>query len=151
DPPMLRIESATILCDGQATPYLQMGGELALAVTFAADTPIQQPRIGLVIATPDGERLINTNNRFQRSDQFDRPVRQGSITCSLGRVPLVGGRYGISLFLGDQAHDSHVIENAIWLEVTERDIWGSGRVPPSQASRLWWPTTFHLEAGHESR
>ena len=29
----------------------------------------------------------------------------------LGRVPLVGGRYFVSFWLGDQVHDSHVAEN----------------------------------------
>lgn len=140
----LRIERATVLCDGQQSAHVNMGSELAFEIQFAADPPTQHPRIGLVIATPDGERLINTNNRFQSSNDLERPVRRGTILIQLGRVPLVGGRYFVSFWLGDQANDVHVIENGLSFEVVERDLWGRGKVPPRRDSRLWWPTVFEL-------
>ncbi len=141
----LRITSATILCDGLPTPHMDMGSQLTVQVNFESDVPVHQPRIGLVVSTPEGERLINTNNRFQPSEDPGAPLCRGTMTCRLGRVPLVGGRYCVSLFLGDHVHDTHVIENALSFEVIERDIWGNGKVPPRNVSRLWWPTTFQCE------
>lgn len=143
--PPIRIVSATLVCDGTCTPYMQMGGTFEVVIDFVADTATQHPRIGMVISTAEGERLINTNNRFQPSEDFDQPVRAGRITISLGKLPLVGGRYFVSLWLGDQVHDAHVVENGISFEVLERDLWGRGKVPPRRDSRMWWPTAFTFE------
>ncbi|HWB19716.1 MAG TPA: Wzt carbohydrate-binding domain-containing protein, partial [Phycisphaerales bacterium] len=100
-------------------------------------------RIGLVITTADGEKIINTNNRFQPSAvELSSPVTSGVLRIKLGQVPLVGGRYFVSFWFGDPAHDSHIVENALVFEVIERDIWGLGRVPVQSTARLWWPTTY---------
>ena len=140
------IRSATLLCDGAPSTQLPMGRNLAVEIAFAADRPIQHPRFGLVISTADDQSLINTNNRFQPSPHFTTPVSEGTIRCELGMVPLVGRRFFVSLFLGDQAFDTHVIEDALSFEVVEHDIWGLGKVPPAQASLLWWPATFDFRA-----
>jgi hypothetical protein len=84
------------------------------------------------------------NNRFQPSPEYETPVTRGIIGCDLGMVPFVARRYSITLYLGDQVHDSHVVEHALAFEVTEEDIWGCGKVPPSTTSHLWWPSTFEF-------
>jgi hypothetical protein len=60
-------------------------------------------------------------------------------------VPLAAGRYSIDLYLGDMGEDTHVEPDALMLEVTERDLWGNGQVPPKNISCLWWPTTFQIK------
>jgi lipopolysaccharide transport system ATP-binding protein len=139
-----RMTSATLLCDGRATTQCMMGASLAIEIEFTHKTPLDA-RIGLVVGTADGVRVLNTNNRFQPSAGSEEPMRRGRIRCDLGVVPLVAGLYTISIWFGDMAHDSHIVESAISFEVLERDIWGLGRVPPSGDSMLWWPTTFTRE------
>ena len=136
-----RMTSATLLCSGQATTQCMMGDSLTVEVEFAHETPLDA-RIGLVVSNGDGVRLLNTNNRFQPSGGPDEPSQRGIIRCELGVIPLVAGIYSISLWFGDMAHDSHIVESALTFEVLERDIWGLGRVPPRGDSLLWWPTTF---------
>jgi hypothetical protein len=118
-----------------------MGDSLTVQVEFAHETPLDA-RIGLVVSNGDGVRLLNANNRFQPSGGADEPSTSGVIKCELGVIPLVAGIYSISLWFGDMAHDSHIVESALTFEVVERDIWGLGRVPPRGDSLLWWPTTF---------
>ncbi|MBV8781277.1 MAG: ABC transporter ATP-binding protein [Phycisphaerae bacterium] len=143
------ITSARLLCDGEPIATVPMGGKLRLEVSFAAESPIKHPRLGVVISTMDGDRLINFNNRFQPSPEFDEPVSSGVISCDLGMVPLVARRYAMTMYLGDQVHDSHVIENGLSFEVTEHDIWGNGKVPQSVSSHLWWPSTFEFSRGEQ--
>jgi lipopolysaccharide transport system ATP-binding protein len=138
--------SVRLLCDGEPTTVVPMGAKLALEIEFAADMPIQHPRLGVVVSTVDGEKLLNLNNRFQPSPQFDAPVTRGTIHCDLGMVPLVARKYTINLYLGDQVHDSHIVEDALSFEVIEHDIWGQGKVPPTGDSFLWWPANFTFSA-----
>jgi len=143
--PRIRMESATLYCNGEKSAYLQMGDELDVEIEFTSDPPVQHPRIGIVILSTDGEKLINTNNRYLPSDDFAAPVSAGRLRLRLGRVPLVGGKYFVSFWLGDLVHDTHIAENAMVFEVIERDVWGQGRVPPKGAARMWWPATFEIE------
>jgi hypothetical protein len=121
-----------------------MGDAVTLSVDFASEMPISHPRIGFILRTHDGIPILNANNRYQSSSQYASPVCAGTIRCDLGMVPLAAGRYLITLYLGDDAEDTHVLEKALSFEVIERDIWGYGRVPPANVSFLWWPTTFHF-------
>jgi len=141
--------SATLLTDGVPSPVLPMGGKLSIEVNFESEAPIRHPRFGLVITTADGDKLLNLNNRFQPSPEFERPVHKGTIRCDLGMVPLVARRYFVSLYMGDQVHDSHVAEGALSFEVTEHDIWGQGKVPPPADSHIWWPTRFSFHSGDQ--
>ena len=143
------ITSAKLLCDGEPSTTLPMGGKLTLEVSFSSESPIRHPRLGVVVSTTDGERLLNLNNRFQPSPEYDQPVTSGTIRCEFGMVPFVARRYAMTLYLGDQVHDSHVIENALSFEVTEQDIWGYGKVPQSVVSHFWWPSTFEFVRENE--
>jgi len=144
------ITSARILCNGEPSTTLPMGGNLKLLISFASEAPIKHPRLGIVISTTDGEKLLNLNNRFQPSPEYDQPVNSGVISCDLGMVPFVARRYAITLYLGDQVHDSHIVEHALSFEVIEEDIWGCGKVPPSNTSHLWWPSTFEFSHASDS-
>jgi hypothetical protein len=123
-----------------------MGDELTIEVDFAADVPIQKPRLGLTVYAADGTCLINTDNRFQPGASYGRAVHAGRMICRFGKVPLVADRYSVTLWFGDVARDSHVADKVITFNVIEKDIWGTGRCPSSRDSYLWWPTQIELDA-----
>jgi lipopolysaccharide transport system ATP-binding protein len=145
----LWIESASVCGDGEPASFVPMGADLTLSVDFAALDPIRHPRIGYVIQSASGERLINSNNRHQPSPSFDEPVKQGRIECRLGSVPLMPGRYSVSLWLGDMAADHHVELESVVFEVTEHDLWGLGQLPPA-VTPMWWPTAYSFHEGDRS-
>ena len=69
--------SASVQVDGEASSTAPMGANLSLSVAFETDTPIRHPRFGYVLQTASGERLLNSNNRFQPSPEFHDPVSKG--------------------------------------------------------------------------
>src|SRR5690606_25021512 len=91
----------------------------------------------------DGITVLNANNRYQKDDLMISPNTPTEIICNLGNVPLMEGQYSLSIYLGDESKDHHIVENAIILQVYERDIWGNGKVPPQKISALWWSTQFY--------
>ena len=140
----LWITSACILADGKPSSTLPLGAELTLEINFAAESPTAHPRIGFVISSSDGARVLGANNRYQPSKPLESPTERGSILCHLSAVPLMPGSYAVSLWLGNQAGDWHVVADALTFMVIQRDIWGLGRIPHPDGTSLWWPTEFEL-------
>lgn len=138
------IKSVTLMSKGIPTASLRMGDELSMIIQFACDSPIRNPRLGFVISTHEGERVLCASNRFQSSPTYSDAVSEGRIYCHLGVVPLMANRYTIALYLGDRLDDSHRIDDAIAFEVNEYDCWGEGKLPPARVSHLWWPTRFEF-------
>ena len=142
------IESVSVQCNGEYSPILKMGDALIVDIRFRSDRFLQKPSVGLVISSVRGEKIVNANNIYQPSPEFRVPVREGRIRCKLGVVPLMGGRYSISLWFGSHCLSEHqYIEDALSFEVIERDIWGMGKLPSHRISQLWWPTAFEFSNG----
>jgi len=138
---------AVIVGDVGPTTSVAMGSKLKIKVKFETDDPILVPRLGYVVQTAVGECIINSNNRYQPSAGFSSPVSSGYVEADLGTVPLMPGRYTVSLWLGDNGMiDHHVVPEALIFDVIERDLWGLGQLPP-RASAMWWPTEFRFSSG----
>jgi lipopolysaccharide transport system ATP-binding protein len=140
----LRMVTATLRCDDEVSSTLPMGRALAVEVRYRSPVPLLAPRVGLIVYGSNGEPLLSANNRYQASPRFAEPRGEGVMRCELGPVFLMPGRYSISLYLGDDAEDSHVAEHVLTFTVSPRDLWGEG-IPSSGVSPLWWPTRFLLE------
>jgi lipopolysaccharide transport system ATP-binding protein len=135
--------------NGRPTSRFEYGDRLAIRATFTSDVPTRTPRLGLVIAAETGERVLNTNMHYLPSNEPATPLRTGVITCDLGAVPLMAGKYLVSFWFGTHGQEHEMIPDAIGFEVSERDAWGLGRLPPTGASPMWWPATFRVEAEDE--
>ncbi|MEW6250725.1 MAG: ABC transporter ATP-binding protein [Planctomycetota bacterium] len=140
------MDSATLLCGGVPSALLPMGETLAIEVEFESTTPLQLPALGIVISSVQGERILNVNNRYLRSPRFVPGVTAGRVRIELGPVPFTGNRYYVSFWMGDatQFLDTHVAENAMFFDVVEQDLWGTGKVPHAPASLLWWPAEYRM-------
>jgi lipopolysaccharide transport system ATP-binding protein len=136
--------------DGRQTSQFEYGDRLVVRAAFAADVPTQTPRLGLVVSAETGERVLNANMHYLPSTGPARPTRAGAITCDLGVVPFMAGRYLVSFWFGTHGREHEVLPDAIGFEVAEQDAWGLGRLPPANASPLWWPAAFSVDAGDDA-
>jgi lipopolysaccharide transport system ATP-binding protein len=144
------ITRATVLNDGKRSPSLPLGADISLQIDFDAEPATASPGFGFVISASDGTRVLGANNHYQPSKRLAHRVERGSIVCRLGRVPLTPGTYSISLWLGDQMGDWHIEPDAVSFNIVERDIWGLGKLPPTDGTSLWWPTEFELSERSDS-
>jgi lipopolysaccharide transport system ATP-binding protein len=140
-PDIPRMTFAELRSGEKPADRLDMGESLMLRVGFTSPTPIKYPRLGLVIADADGRTLINANNRYQPTVDLANATASGIVTCDLGRIPFMPGRYHVSLWFGVPAEDTHVEPDALSFEVESCDFWGTGQSPPN-VSPFWWPARF---------
>lgn len=143
------MRSARLITDGPDPSNMLMGDSLSVTVDFSSPFPVRHPKLVLAIGDDDGNILLNASNRYQPGHDLEASTNEGTVTCDLGVVPLMPGRYSVSLRFGDPIHETHVADNALTFEVHEHDVWGLGQVPPRSSSMLWWPTEFTVTGPEE--
>ena len=149
DSPMY-LDSVELLCNNSPSSHFQTGDSLSLKLAYSCKQSIRNPKIGLVIYTSEGNALLNANNHYQLTNKpLLSDSNSGIIECHLGQVPFMEGRYSISFWFGDSSSNYHCIENAIFFEVIEHNIWGTGKNPP-KISPLWWSVEFNFFANSNS-
>ena len=52
--------------------------------------------------------------------------------------------YSVSLWLCRDPQEQHYVEEIIYFQVEEKDIWGFGRLPTHGLSSMWWDTNFEF-------
>lgn len=127
--------------------HLLFDEPLTVKFDFVSKEPTREVVVGLVLFGEEGNPLLAINNHYLSYVPFPEPVTTGQVICELGSVPLMPGRYTISLWTGLTVDTCQVIEYGLAFTVSARDVWGTGRLPPENASPLWWPTKFTLVPG----
>jgi lipopolysaccharide transport system ATP-binding protein len=139
------LKQAIFLCNDVMSPTAKYGDELTVEIEFESKFPIRKPGLGLAISNDKNEIILNTNNRYLNSPEFDFGVFNGVIRFSLGKIPLMSGRYTITLWFGENPNSyHHKIDNALSFDMVENDAWGRGWVPTKNLSHFWWPTEFEF-------
>jgi lipopolysaccharide transport system ATP-binding protein len=140
------MRSASLSTSDGFAGVLEMGDRLFLTVDFASPRPMTEPKLGFTITGSDDLRILGANNKFLPTDGPVRPTANGRIRCDLGVLPLMPGRYSISLWFGGPGTHSHAEDDALSFEVVERDAWGTGMLPHPHLGRMWWPAQYHIES-----
>lgn len=125
--------------------FQPIGSPLVLRIEAVFDRPTRFPKIGFVLSTAAGDKLLNANNTYQPFENSGELVRSGVFLCECGTVPLLPGVYSLSIWLGDELGDHDALPDCLYFEVTEGDTWGTGRQPPRNAGSMYWPTHFSFE------
>ncbi|MCO5167989.1 MAG: ABC transporter ATP-binding protein [Planctomycetes bacterium] len=137
------LTSVSVAPAGNPERTFRMGGDLEVAVTFAAPAPIQ-PVLGVVVKTIMGAPVFGVNNRFIPGFTF-RAVERGRLLARIPAPPLMAGVYSLDLFLGDRDHDIDIVRDAISFDIAPADVFGSGKVPPQAAGPVYWRAEFTLQ------
>jgi lipopolysaccharide transport system ATP-binding protein len=139
-----RIVEARVLFDGQPDPRPLQGATMRVEVDFDADEPIE-PALGVIVSNADGAALLHASTRYAppAATPIER-CRRGTIVFDFGRCPLNAGDYAVTLFLGREERDTHVLPEAIGFEVQEYDFLDVGRAYRTEHSQLWWPAKMSV-------
>jgi lipopolysaccharide transport system ATP-binding protein len=126
------MNSVTLMsCSEDPTGTVSMGATLSVRVAFSSREPIR-PTLGVNVKTAQGAPVFGVNNRWTNQGINGPRLSNGTITCTLERLPLMPGSYSIDLDLGDFAditRDHDVITDAILFEVYPADLFGTGQLP----------------------
>jgi len=119
----------------------KMGGRLTVAVSFGTERAFT-PVLGLTVKNMHGLAIMRVNNQFIGGFNFAQRQNSGTISCTFDKIPLLPGRYGIDLSLGDGFRDLDTVNDAITFEVLPADVFGTGKLPPPGSAVVFWPAHF---------
>jgi lipopolysaccharide transport system ATP-binding protein len=140
------IMTAVTLSDCGSSPsgVFRMGDGLGIAVNFLSDLAFA-PVLGVTIKNTHGLAILRASNHFIAGFDFAQRQSSGTISCTFENLPLLAGRYGIDLTLGDGLRDLDTVIDAITFEVLPSDVFGTGKLPPPGSAVVFWPASFALE------
>lgn len=119
---------------GNAVANVPMGQPFGLQVEFKSPYPLTDPFMGIRINTASGNSIIVASNTMQYKGKLVGSISAGVFKVFFPKPGLNQGVFYINLALADNLvlHDHRV--EALKLEVTPVDIFGTGRIPtPEQA------------------
>jgi lipopolysaccharide transport system ATP-binding protein len=114
--------------DGSPLMTLPMGEGLRVVLQIRAERPLPAICIGLLFETRSGQRVFAT-----RSSLADRhhDLRSGvtTVTCEIPFPSLIRGSYHIHAVVRDEEDVHDRVNQALTLEITPADVFGTGRAP----------------------
>jgi lipopolysaccharide transport system ATP-binding protein len=87
-------------------------GDLEVRLRFSSPEVISEPTIGLVVHGVTGVPICGSNTRMHPGGYTSRPTKEGEVTFSLPKVPLISGEYTLSLWLNDGAGNLQYLPHA---------------------------------------
>lgn len=124
------IESIEFLDDTRSrVTAVPVGAPVTVRMGYRHSEPIRDPYFGLRFETLAGISVFWVQTGLQTRNFPDLP-NSGVVTCHIPRLPLVPGTYFITAGCGSRTAQLDVLPRACQLQVTEADVFGTGRIPP---------------------
>jgi lipopolysaccharide transport system ATP-binding protein len=128
------------------------GIDAELRLAFRIDRPGRQLGISIAVEGPLGEPVFFCSNRVT-GEQLDATTTEGELVCAIPRFPLLPGRYSLTVYAEVNGVLADWVRNAIFFDVFETDVFGSGQLPPATHGRIviehkWSITTFQPVDAH---
>jgi hypothetical protein len=111
---------------------------LKFRLHYDAETELSNVTVGVGIIGILGDPLALCSTRLT-GQELDRVPRRGVFVCAIQQLPLVPDRYSPHVYVQingatadwvQDAHDAHAFD------VTESDVFGSGKLPPKTHARF---------------
>lgn len=135
------METASITSQTNGGTIL-MGDDVRIDVTFRATESVDNVNFGIVVKDSLGAALFTANNVVQPSQPLAHPLRRGSISCLLDKLPLLPGTYLLDFYLGTNGAHCDVVVDAISFDVHAADVFGSGKLQSTQFGRFFCPVKW---------
>lgn len=105
--------------------------------------PLTDITFGFVINSQYSFPVLGNNNLVIPSPPLKKPVRKGSVSFIISKLPLMPGRYSIDLYFGSYGQNFDIIEGGLDLDVDPSDIIKTGRLP-SNSGDVFWPVDWEI-------
>jgi len=115
---------------GQSVTTVPIGATLTVHIHYKHTETLKEPYFGLQFQTQLGVKIFWLQTRLQKGQLNELPPA-GIIACHIPRLQLMPGMYFISPGCGSQTAQLDFLHRACQLQVTEADVFGTGRLPLS--------------------
>jgi len=122
--------------DEQQRGRVSTGERLVMEFTLHPQSPLQRPTIGIGVDDAMGVRVFSLATYLSDSE-IPRMTQPTVVRCTVESLPLVPGRYSLSLSAGEFGEPLlDAIDNAVCLDVEAADFYGNGACQPASLGRV---------------
>ncbi len=112
---------------GNTLNVIRTGDKLVIRIYFETYAALQDFRVGVEFLTDLGLKVTASNNWATGFDIERVGVGPGYMDLQIDTLPLMPGRYYLSLYLGRRGNLHDVLQNCIVMDVESSDYYRSGR------------------------
>jgi lipopolysaccharide transport system ATP-binding protein len=131
---------------GQSVSAVQSGKPLKIRIHYNHSEILKDPYFGLNFETLLGIKVIQVQTRLQKGHLPDLNT-YGIIECTIPRLPLLPGSYFVSPGCGTKSKQLDFVERACQLQVTEFDVFGTGRLPQPRTALVFVDAQWEVIKG----
>jgi lipopolysaccharide transport system ATP-binding protein len=120
----------------------------ACEINLAYKTTTSSEPITAIIAVegPFAEPLFVCSSAVTGDDLVTSGL-EGELVCALPSMPLLAGRYSLSLYVQVGGRLADKVHNALYFDVFESDFFGTGRLPPTAHGRVVVDHSWSIGSG----
>lgn len=121
---------------GVPTDRLPCDEPLSLEITVDEFPGVPHPHFGVALEDAFGGKLFTVGSYLT-----DTPIPEvrgpARLVCRLEGLPVAPGRYSLTVFAGPLGQlEMDRIDQAAWIDVTDSDFYGNGRLPEAHRGRF---------------
>ena len=132
--------------DGQVTSTIAAGDSLTIRIYYDHDNDLKDAHFGLTFETLMGVKVFSVHSRIQ-SGALPDLASSGVVECRIPRIPLIPGTYYVSAGCNAQKRKLDYLERCSQLQVTEADVFGTGRMPNPKAALVFVDAEWKVVEG----
>ena len=131
---------------GNSITSVPTGDPLTVHIHYNHSDILKDPYFGLLFETYMGVKIFWVQTKLQKGT-FPDLATSGIIECNIPRLPLVAGTYFLSIGCGSQSKQLDFIERGGQLQVTEADVFGTGRNPNPKIALIFVDADWEVIEG----
>jgi lipopolysaccharide transport system ATP-binding protein len=121
------------------------GADADLRFRYTAEGAPREATISIAVDGPLGDPVFFLSNRV--TGDLLRIGASGELVCLLPALPLLPGRYSLTFYVEVNGVLADWVRNAMYFDVFEADLYGTGHLPPTTHGRVAVEHTWRAETG----
>ena len=131
---------------GAAGGPVRTGDDAVVRLQYESEADGGEVVASIAVEGPMGEPVFFASNRVTGQTLRSRGSR-GEIACVLPRLPLLEGRYSLTVHVSVNGVVADWVRNAVYFDVFDADVFGSGNLPPTTHGRVLVEQRWDLDPG----
>ena len=112
------------------------GGDAVVKLGYRTEEAGREVTVSIAIDGPLGEPVFFCSSRVT-GDLLIADDLSGDLVCELPDLALLPGRYSLTFYVEVNGVLADWVRNALYFEVFEADVFGSGQLPPTSYGRVF--------------
>jgi lipopolysaccharide transport system ATP-binding protein len=121
------------------------GSDASVRLSYRTQSSGGEISVSIGVEGPLGESVFSSSNRVT-GDLLLAQAPEGEIVCDLPALPLLPGRYSLTVYVEINGVLADWVRNALYFDVFESDLYGTGRLPPTTHGRVLVQSNWSIAA-----